>query len=174
MNLCHKYFQNERFAYWHRFLFGIYYQTSRRSSSVGRAPDWKSVCRWFDSNLWQKGLPIIGSPFFYSLDVWWNHCEHNIGYYSDTDKKRVFFIKISFCYSPRSFSHVFTSSLLKLIGKRSHVIQFLVLASFSSRFLLSPVPVDIDVQDAITFLPVKLLFLTKPSITHAASHHQIG
>jgi len=57
-----------------------------------------------------------------------NHYEHNIAYHRDSDKKRVFFIKISFCYSPRSFSHVFTSSLLKLLGKRSLVIQFPVFA----------------------------------------------
>ena len=121
-----------------------------------------------------KRTSDIGSLFFMAWMYLCNHYEHNIAFHRDSDKKRVFFIKISFLYSPRSFIHVFTTSSLKLLGKRSHVTQFLVLASFSSRFLLSPVPVNIDVQDAITFLPVKLLFLTKPSTTHAASHHQIG
>ena len=97
-----------------------------------------------------------------------------MGTYSAQHGKQMFITLSRILSEPQPFQPCLYICFAKAAREAFAGNPITAFGKLSSRFLLSPVPVDIEVQNAITFLPVKLLFLTKPSTTHAASRHQIG
>lgn len=77
-------------------------------------------------------------------------------------------------YSPSSSTQAWISASEAPERNRMPSCQSPVPASSASRFPLSPMPDEEDVQKGITVFPVKSFASTKVFTGHAAMPHQIG